>query len=91
MYLVPGLIDHCNEKLSDFLIKIRQEILIYFFTFYCGQYNLINMFIAIFNSVIEENFICRDNKELVEHVNRASQLYIYEVRTLQNFLCVYFV
>jgi hypothetical protein len=27
MYLVPGLIDHCNEKLSDFLIKIRQEIL----------------------------------------------------------------
>jgi hypothetical protein len=27
-------------------------------------------------------FICRDNKELVEHVNRASQLYIYEVRIL---------
>lgn len=42
MYLVPGLIELCNEKLSDFLIKIR------------------------------------DNKELVDHVNRASQLYIYE-------------
>jgi len=42
MYLVPGLINLCNSKLSSFLNTIT------------------------------------DNRELVEHVNRASALYIYE-------------
>ena len=42
MYLVPGLITHCNDKLSDFMSSLE------------------------------------DNDELVAHVNRASQLYIYE-------------
>jgi len=42
MYLVPGLIEHCNEKLSDFMATLS------------------------------------DNDELIAHVNRASQLYIYE-------------
>ena len=42
MYLVPGLIEHCNDKLSDFMTSLD------------------------------------DNDELIAHVNRASQLYIYE-------------
>lgn len=42
MYLVPGLIQHCNDKLSDFMTSLD------------------------------------DNDELIAHVNRASQLYIYE-------------
>ena len=42
MYLVPGLIDHCNDKLSEFMTTLN------------------------------------DNDELIAHVNRASQLYIYE-------------
>ena len=42
MYLVPGLIEHCNDKLSEFMTNLE------------------------------------DNDELIAHVNRASQLYIYE-------------
>ena len=42
MYLVPGLIEHCNGKLSDFMTSLE------------------------------------DNDELVAHVNKASQLSIYE-------------
>ena len=42
MYLVPGLIEHCNEKLSDFMTTLD------------------------------------DTDELIAHVNRATQLYIYE-------------
>ena len=42
MYLVPGLIDHCNDKLSDFMTSLE------------------------------------DNDDLVAHVNKASQLSIYE-------------
>ena len=42
MYLVPGLIEHCNDKLSDFMTSLE------------------------------------DNEELIAHVNRATQLYIYE-------------
>ena len=42
MYLVPGLIEHCNDKLSDFMTSLE------------------------------------DNDDLVAHVNKASQLSIYE-------------
>ena len=42
MYLVPGLIEHCNGKLSDFMTSLE------------------------------------DNDDLVAHVNKASQLSIYE-------------
>ena len=42
MYLVPGLIEHCNDKLSEFMTNLE------------------------------------DNDELIAHVNRASQLSIYE-------------
>ena len=42
MYLVPGLIEHCNDKLSEFMTSLD------------------------------------DNDALIAHVNRASQLYIYE-------------
>ena len=42
MYLVPGLIEHCNDKLSLFMTSLE------------------------------------DNDELIAHVNRASQLSIYE-------------
>ena len=42
MYLVPGLIDHCNDRLAEFMTSLE------------------------------------DNDELIAHVNRASQLYIYE-------------
>ena len=42
MYLVPGLIEHCNDKLSQFMTSLE------------------------------------DNDELIAHVNRASQLSIYE-------------
>ena len=34
MYLVPGLIDLCNEKLSDFLIKIRNRNPYFYFLFF---------------------------------------------------------
>jgi hypothetical protein len=57
MYLVPGLIDHCNEKLSDFLIKIRHEILIYFFYFLLSKYNFKNDLFSVSNNVIQEDFI----------------------------------
>lgn len=42
MYLVPGMIEHCNDKLSEFMTSLD------------------------------------DNDELIAHVNRACQLYIYE-------------
>jgi len=42
MYLVPGLIEHCNDKLSEFMTSLE------------------------------------DNDELIAHVNKASQLSIYE-------------
>jgi len=42
MYLVPGLIEYCNRKLSELMTTLD------------------------------------DNDELIAHVNRASQLYIYE-------------
>ena len=42
MYLVPGLIEHCNDKLSEFMTSLD------------------------------------DNDELIAHVNRSSQLSIYE-------------